>query len=64
LGALELFLAILGLFITSVIGQPVVRDYRRKRLRAKPFPTEWEQILGDWSNVLYTFRLRNCPEAK
>lgn len=45
MGALELFLATVGLFITSVIGKPVVRNYRRKRLRAKPFPTEWEQIL-------------------
>jgi Mlc titration factor MtfA (ptsG expression regulator) len=45
LGALELFLVTVGLFITSVLGKPVLRDYRRKRLRAKPFPPEWEQIL-------------------
>lgn len=45
MGALELFLATVGLFITSVLGKPVLRDYRRKHLRAKPFPPEWEQIL-------------------
>jgi Mlc titration factor MtfA (ptsG expression regulator) len=45
LGTLELFLTTVGLFITSVLGKPVFRGYRRKRLRVKPFPAGWEQIL-------------------
>jgi Mlc titration factor MtfA (ptsG expression regulator) len=33
-------------FIVWVIGEPLLRDRRRKRLRAQPFPPAWREILG------------------
>jgi Mlc titration factor MtfA (ptsG expression regulator) len=41
-----LLIAFLGLFLFFALGKSSFRNHRRKRLKSKPFPHEWEGILN------------------
>jgi Mlc titration factor MtfA (ptsG expression regulator) len=41
-----LLFALLGLFLIFTLGKPLFRYYRRKLLKSKPFPPEWEKMLN------------------
>ena len=41
-----LFIAgLLSLFVAWVVAEPFLLEWRRKRLRARPFPAAWREII-------------------